>query len=288
MPSRNDLTGAQSLHRAMSVLRLIAKQNRNGMRFVDISEKLGLTRSTTHRILKAIQKEGLIEQDRETHLYHLGAEAFVLGQIATERFGIGQAGLLSLSRLVQQSGDTALLTVRRNFESMILLREEGSFQIRTHTSKPGDRNPLGIGAGSLAILATLSDDEINIVIRANKEEIARRYPMFTPKVIHKNVAETRARGYALNPGSIFPGSWAIGIPILNRHGGCEGALALAGIESRIGPPRSKEIVSMLLAEASKLADSLGSGSHLNESARPAKRPAAKRPAVKRQVLSEGV
>ena len=279
MASRNDLTGAQSLHRAMGVLRLIAKQNRNGMRFVDISEKLGLTRSTTHRMLKAIQKEGLIEQDRETQLYHLGAEAFVLGQIANERFGIGQAGLLSLSRLVQQSGDTALLTVRRNFHSMILLREEGSFQIRTHTSQPGDRNPLGIGAGSLAILATLSDDEIDTVLRANKEEISRRYPMFTPKFINKSVAETRTRGYSLNPGWIFPGSWAIGIPILNKHGGCEGALALAGIEARIGPPRSKQIVSMLLAEASMLADSLGSRSFLTEPARPARRPPARRAAA---------
>jgi DNA-binding IclR family transcriptional regulator len=276
MPSRNDIAGAQSLHRAMGVLRLIARHNKNGIRFVDISEKLGLTRPTIHRMLKSLQTEGLIEQDRETHLYHLGTEAFVLGQIANERFGIGQAGRHSLSRLVQQSGDTALLTVRRNFESMILLREEGSFQIRTHTSQPGDRNPLGIGAGSLAILATLSDEEIEVVLRSNKAEIARRYPMFTPKFIYKIVAETRERGHSLNPGWIFPGSWAIGIPILNKHGGCDGALALAGIESRIGPPRSKQIVAMLLAEASNLADSLGSGSYLNDTARSMKRTVARR------------
>ena len=63
-----------------------------------------------------------------------------------------------------RSGDTSFLSVRRDAFAVCLHREEGAYPIRTHALEVGDRHPLGVGGGSLAILATLSDAEIERVL----------------------------------------------------------------------------------------------------------------------------
>lgn len=238
------LTGAQSLARSIQLLRLVAGSNRTGLRLVDATRQSGLTRSTTHRLMQALEHEGLIEQDPDTERYYLGVEAYVLGVAAEERFGLVEASLPSVAKLAELSGDTCLLQIRRGDDSVCVARDEGNFPIRTHTANPGDRHPLGVGAGGLAMLSTLEDDEIERIIGRRTITLRDRYRM-TPDLIFEAVEETRARGYGLNPGLVFPESWAIGVPLIDSHGRCRASLALAGIKPRIASPRAEELARML-------------------------------------------
>ena len=69
--------------------------------------------------------------------------------------------------------------------------------------------------------------------------------------------ETRAKGYALNPGLLLPGSWGVGVPIRASDGRPIGALSIAAIESRLGEARQKEIASLLKKEATWIETRLG-------------------------------
>ena len=66
----------------------------------------------------------------------------------------------SLQRLAQKTGDTAFASILEGTAAICVAREVGDFPIRTLTLSVGDRRPLGVGAGSLALLASLSDDAI--------------------------------------------------------------------------------------------------------------------------------
>jgi DNA-binding IclR family transcriptional regulator len=152
--------------------------------------------------------------------------------------------------------------VRRDTHVVCLHREEGAFPIRTHVLRAGDRHPLGVGAGSLAILSCLPDPEIEEMLGANAGELAARYPEYSSDVLHREVQLTRERGYALNGGLLQTGSWGVGVAVLNSQGRCEGALSIAAIETRLTTPRRDQMAALLTAEAQRLADRLANPSVL--------------------------
>src|SRR5690606_20147749 len=109
-------------------------------------------------------RAGLVEQDEESRRYFLGEEAYVLGSLASRRFGLLQLSMESLIRLSKRTQDTSFLSVRRGSFSVCLYREEGTYPVRTHALQAGFEHPLGVGAGSLAMLAALPDEEVEAVL----------------------------------------------------------------------------------------------------------------------------
>jgi DNA-binding IclR family transcriptional regulator len=140
--------------------------------------------------------------------------------------------------------------VRRGTFSICLYREEGSYPVRTHALQAGFEHPLGAGAGSLAILAALPDEEVEAILAANQKLLAGQYPLLPPQRIRKDVAVTRARGFALNPGLIVANSWGVGRVILSPDGRPAGALSIAAIDSRLQKARQVELAGYLAQETS--------------------------------------
>ncbi len=261
-------TGAQSIDRAATLLLLVGRAGPQGARLTELSAQCDLPKPTVRRMLLAMVLAGLLDQDEESRRYHIGPEIFVLGNLAAERFGILPAAMRSLMRLAQDSGDTAFLSVPRGIYSICVHREDGAYPIRIHALHAGDRHPLGIGAGSLAMLAAMADPEVEQILRTSADILRDRYPGFTPDLLRANVDRTRSQGYALNPGLLLAGSWGIGIAIRDAAGRPVGALSIAAIESRLGEERQRQLGALLAREARAVELRLAEG-------RAAARPAAR-------------
>ena len=63
--------GAQTVRRAMSVLRLVAEGQDRGVRLTDVAAMSGLARPTVHRLLKVLMDEMAVEQDAGTRRYRI-------------------------------------------------------------------------------------------------------------------------------------------------------------------------------------------------------------------------
>ncbi|TIM87166.1 MAG: IclR family transcriptional regulator, partial [Mesorhizobium sp.] len=109
----------------------------------DIVEESGLNKPTTRRLLLALMRAGMIEQDETTRRYYLGEETYVLGSLASRRFGLLQVSMESLLRLSKKTEDASFLSVRRDTYSVCLYREEGTYPVRTHALQAGFEHPLG-------------------------------------------------------------------------------------------------------------------------------------------------
>jgi DNA-binding IclR family transcriptional regulator len=241
--------GAQSIDRAATLLLLVGRAGPSGARLSELVEQCDLSKPTVRRMLLALVRAGLLDQDPETRRYYIGPEIYVLGMLASTRFGIHPISLRSLVRLSQETGDTAFLSVPRGVYSICVHREEGPYPIRVHALHAGDRHPLGVGAGSLALLSALPDHEVEEVLATNADVLAEKYPNHPPSVLRSLVQETRVNGYALNPGLLLPSSWGVGVPIRGADGRPIGALSIAAIESRLSEARQREIASLLKKEA---------------------------------------
>lgn len=267
--------GAQSVDRALMLLSLIGRHCENGATLAAIVEGSGLNRPTARRLVLALMRSRLVEQDPVTRRYFLGEEAYVLGVLASHRFGFLDCALESLAVLSKKSGDTSFACVRRGDHSVCLHREEGAFPIRTHALLPGYRHPLGVGAGAMAMLAALDDGEIARVLAANGAVLAEHYPAYTLEAIETDIAFARRRGFALNPGRVLQNSWAIGMAVRTPDGRIAGALSIAAIDGRMGEARQGELAQELALEVQKVEARLdrrfrpatASGRHPAETAR---------------------
>jgi DNA-binding IclR family transcriptional regulator len=250
--STADLSGSQSVDRALRLLALVGRETERGAQLSDIVEESGLNKPTARRLLLALIRAGLVEQEARTRRYYLGEEAYVLGTLASRRHGLLELSLESLRNLSDTTMDTSFLSVKRGNYAVCLHREEGTYPVRTHALQAGNQHPLGIGAGSLAMLAALDDDEVERVLVANTKVLETQYAYYRAEQIREDVAITRSQGYALNPGRIIAGSWGLGAAIMFPDGRIAGALSIAAIDSRMGAERQPELVRLLRTEVERV------------------------------------
>jgi len=256
MGGEGEISSVKTIGRAALVLRALAAGPASGSRLSDVTERVGLGKATVHRLLGALVEVGFAEYDEPERQYRLGYTLFTLGASA-RRFHLVDTARPGLVRLAAATGDTVYLSVRDGDEAVCVDRCTGSFPIRTLTLDIGDRRPLGIGAGSMALLAFESDDEIARVLRVNS--LARQdYPGFDDDALTRMIADSRRRGFVFNDGRIVSAMTAVGVPVCDADGRVLAALSIAAIRERMAGDRLGELASLLQNEALELATALAS------------------------------
>ncbi|GHE21728.1 IclR family transcriptional regulator [Halomonas urumqiensis] len=246
-------SGAQSVDRALVLLSLVGRHAGDGMALSELTAASGLNKPTVRRLMLALINGGMVDQCRRTLRYRPGPEAYLLGLRAAEHHGLIRTATRQVAHLARVTEDAACLSVRRGLHSLCLHREDGPYPIRTHALMPGAYHPLGVGAGSLAMLAALPDNEVEEILAANHATLDADFPLLPPQRLRELVAETRRQGHALNPGLVFRDSWGLGVALQWPDGSLAGALSLAAIESRMQEPRcSQELLPLLKQQAREI------------------------------------
>lgn len=249
------MKGLQTIDRAVQVLEVVGAAAANGARMIDVAHATGLGRATSHRFLKALADQQLVEQDSDSGRYFLGMKLLILSNAASNRFGLARHAALALRRLAERTGDTIYLSTRLGDVAVCVDRVEGAYPIRTLTLKIGDRRPLGVGAGSMALLAFLPIEEVRRLVAASAAAIAA-FGLDEAKLLSM-VQTARRLGYAFNDGRFIPGMSAVGVPVCGKARIPIAAVSVAAITSRMSSSRRNSIVSWLKEEAATLETELG-------------------------------
>lgn len=250
-------SGAQTLRRGLSVLRLLAQVGPGGLRMTDLIRRLTLNKATVVRLTRTLVEEGFLLHDKGSGRYRLGPDAFAVGLAAEPSYELQRLAAPALRMLAAESGDTVFFTVLHGYDTICLSRDEGDFPIRNQLIKPGDRWPLGVGAGATSILAALSDDEVDDALLRTAEIRKERFPRCTDQMVKRLVQETRDRGYCVQPGLVLKDSWAVGVPVYDPYNRPVASISIAAIKSRLSVARSASLgyrlieVSRAVTEQSK-------------------------------------
>lgn len=250
--TKTSAAGTQVILRVTSLLREVSTHGREGLRLTDIAERLALEPPTAHRILKILVSEQILRRGERTKRYFLGPMLFELGLAAAPQYNLRNACNTAMESIAQKTRDTVFLTQRAGLDSVCLERKEGSFPIKTFTLDVGIRRPLGIGSGSLAILAALPQSEIESIVEAN----AARLPKFdcgtNSKFLLAQVRRTQRRGYAVRDVPELSGVRTLGCVIRDRNCSPIAAFSISAISSRMSEARQAELVLVLSQEISRV------------------------------------
>ncbi|MET1039289.1 MAG: IclR family transcriptional regulator [Aeromicrobium sp.] len=247
--------GPEVVGRVGSLLRAVGAHEPAGGSTTQLARHTTMARPTAHRLLSSLAREGLVDRDGETGTWHLGPELYLLGSSAAARYDVSDHARTVVVALARETGESAFLSARRGDETVCLLREDGSFPLRSHVLHEGIRFPLGVASAGLAILAHLPDRELEAYL--DRCDLTSAWgEVHRTDALRRRVAETRAAGYATNPGLVVEGSWGMGAAVFDRSGSPAWALSLTGVESRFRAPRRQELGGLLLDAAHRLTRSL--------------------------------
>lgn len=252
--SSRSVPGAQAIARAAVLLRLVTASGAEGASLQELARSSELSRSTVHRLLSALRVEGLVDRDDGRSRWMPGPELFLMGTVAAARYDVTELARDIVRSLAVKTEESAFFSVRRADETVCLLREEGSFPIRSFVLSEGVRFPLGVASAGLAILSFLPDHDVDAYIARHPELVSDWGRQHDVAPLRTRLTETKERGYAINPGLIVEGSWGLGAAVFDRAGRPEWALSLTGVEFRFGPDRIADLGRTLLAHAHQLSN----------------------------------
>jgi DNA-binding IclR family transcriptional regulator len=240
----------QSIARIDLLISALSREPEKGLRLVEVCAATGLGKATAHRLLAGLVQYRLVDHEAESGRYFVGYKIFSWASGVSSRNGLVELLHPAMARLVTQFGDTVYLVVRNGDAAVCVERLEGSYPIKSLTLNVGDRRPLGIGAGSAAILAALSKPERTAII-AQGAAARRAFPL-SDAGLAAILGEAEAKGYTCIDGAIVPGICTIGVAITLDDGSPVAAISVSAIADRMGSERQLEIAQSIQAEIETL------------------------------------
>jgi DNA-binding IclR family transcriptional regulator len=234
-----------AIQKVCAILRALAQNS--PLRLTEIADATSLNKATTLRILGSLIEEGFVSRVTGAKTYELGPEARVMAVGARRTVDIAELAQPSLLRVSERSADTALLSVRSGVEALYLARSVGSHPLQPNYLQIGSRRPLGVGAGSLALMVWLPDAEIDAIIEVIVPRLAKS-PRITPKYLRERIVAARKHGHTVLLDAAYPGMGGVGVPVRDDTGQVVAALSVGASSDRIRR-REAELAEMLKKEA---------------------------------------
>lgn len=227
-----DSRGTQSIDRTIGVLKQVVAHGSHGLTVAELVALSGLERPTMHRIVQALERQGLLKRPDGSKRYVLGDYCRQMAAAFADRADLRTVCEPALRAISEETGNSAFLIGRIGYESICLARVVGSYPVQVLTVNVGSRNPLGAGAGGLAILSTLPLDERNECIRANAKRLSS-YGSLTESMLRALIRATERRGHSVIGHYNVPGVIGIGMAMRNATGSVMGAITTSSIDSRM-------------------------------------------------------
>ncbi|WP_353235707.1 IclR family transcriptional regulator [Diaphorobacter ruginosibacter] len=254
-------TDAGSLKRGVQLLKILATAGSRGLSLTEIAARTELPHPSVHRILQQLSDERLVDRHAELKRYRLGPLAFELGVAGSTMYDIRDLCNPAMQSLADATEDTVYLVIRSGFDAVCMHRIEGSFPIRTLVLEVGSRRPLGVGAGGLAILAAIGQQEQEDVIARVGAQLAD-FGRLTAQSVGEACAAANARGAAVIEGTINFGVTAVGHPFRDAMGQAVGALSVAALSQRMTNQRIQTMTRQLRGACAEVESRLRSRQRL--------------------------
>ncbi|WP_423199971.1 MULTISPECIES: IclR family transcriptional regulator [unclassified Cupriavidus] len=235
----------RALRRGLTLLDAILAGGRDGLRVVDLCRVAGLGRPTVYRLLGTLMEAGYVAQ-RGRFRYVTGPRLAAMPQrhASTE---VAQRIAPVLARISAACGDASFAIVRDGPLSLCVARHVGTHPVQVLVIQVGTRQPLGVGAAGLALLAALPDENVAEIVAANMATLAQ-YGGMTPDRMRILVRATRERGWSVIGNHATRGALAVGMAVRNAEGDPVAGISVATTLARM-PRERQQLIARVMRES---------------------------------------
>jgi DNA-binding IclR family transcriptional regulator len=247
--------GTQAVLRAVRLLKALGGPAPGELTLADLVRAVGLNKTTTYRLLTALEAEGLVQRGPGGEGYRLGPELLALGSRALGASDLRHAARGELFSLAQGTRETSSLEVLVGRHALILDEVVGSHLIGT-TPSVGTRWPAHATATGKVLLAELGEEELALFLAESLAALTPR-TVTDPAALRRELLRVRERGHATNVEELETGYMAVAVPVRAQGGRVVAALSIGGPRLRLGPERLAETAKLLAPAAGRISERLG-------------------------------
>ena len=186
------------------------------MSLAEVAERLGMSRSTTHRYMTTLVELGYLEQTR-TRRYRLGLRPLDVGMSALRATGLRDIGHLYLDRLRHDTGLTAGLAVLSDSSVLYVDRVQGRDVNMGVGGSPtisiGVRLPAHCTSVGKVLLAYLPEEVRRQVLAEITLTKNTGHTITRRKQLEEQLAEIATLGFAVSDEEFYSGMRSIAAPI---------------------------------------------------------------------------
>lgn len=250
------MSNVQSLERALNLLNLLSDYP-NGIQISRLSEEVGLSKSTVHRLLSTLVNMNYVIKDETTEKYKLSYQIIYLSRNLRESINIIGIAKPFLEKLSEEINETIHLCIEDKGEVMYIDKIESNQTIRMF-SKVGSRAPMYCTGVGKVLLSGMAPEKYS------KVASAMSYTPKTPKTITsqteltKEINVIRKQGYALDNIENEEGIRCIAAPIMDFHGKIIASFSISGPSNRITMERiNDQLTSKIIKVSLAISKQLG-------------------------------
>jgi DNA-binding IclR family transcriptional regulator len=258
--SGRPLAGTQAVVRALRLLRAFTDA-RPEWSLADLSRDLKLSKPTAHRLLAALEDQGLVVRQEPTGAYRLGPTTIELGARAQRASSVAAAARQEMETLTRTTGETSSIEVLEGDETLILDEVQGDHLIGTSPSI-GTRWPAHATSTGKVLLAAGLDRDPDL-LQGMARRAGGRLRGLTPHTIRstsrfaEELGRVSRQGYATANSELETGYVAIGAPIRRHDGSTVAALSLGGPSTRFTETRMPGLIRAVREAAGRVSQRLG-------------------------------
>lgn len=249
-PGPRAASGIQVIARAAEILRALQTAP-GGLSQAELAERLGLARTTVHRILGALEDEGLVTVSRSRGRYRLGPQiARLADSMRVDLVSRVRPYLEQLSRELDETVDLSALDQGR----VTFLDQVVAPHLLRAVSAVGESFPPYSCAPGKAIMATLSPEGLRAVLPGRLNPLTPN-TITTLNALRRELKVVRDRGYATDLEEHTEGVCAVGAVVSTGEGTPMAISVPMPVQRFTG--REQELADALLATCSRIPADLG-------------------------------
>ncbi|CAH1218749.1 HTH-type transcriptional regulator KipR [Paenibacillus plantiphilus] len=222
----------RAVERALDILLCFTMKNEWAM--TEIAEKVGLHKSTVHRMLATLEERGFVQRDAASDRYRMGLRIW---ELSANMWGADDPAVISLPEMEQlrdQLGETISLYIRDGNERIRIQALQSNQAVR-RVALIGARLPLYVGASSKILIAFEEQSKREELLADNT------WPASIDKIqFQEQLEEIGELGYATSIEEREQGAAAVSAPIFNRAGRLIAALSVSGPANRLTLDKMRE------------------------------------------------
>jgi DNA-binding IclR family transcriptional regulator len=220
----------------------------------ELARRLGLTKSTVHRLLASLLKGGLIEQDLDSRKYRLGCGLVELGYNVIHSNSLTKTALLYLSYLAGQVHEAAYIAVREG-DVVLTMAQVLSPDAPDQVPWPGVL-PLHATASGKVLLTQMEESELAALLE--KGLVAWTENTITDvDQLGQEIQRIREQGYATCLEEQEAGVNAVAVPVTAPDGDVVAALSVVGPAYRLTRDKMQASLETLKAISREITLKLG-------------------------------
>ena len=241
--------GSQTLMRGLDLIEAVADEP---LGYVELARRLGLTRSTAHRLATALVERGYLTMAPELG-YRLGPKLLELGFVVQSQIDVVRVARPHLEALSAATEDTVRLSMLENDEVVYVDVVPGRRRI-TIASRPGDRQPLTSTSAGKALM--LDHSEAYWRARLDAELAAGRPAVDRGQWLARMRSSVEA-GYSFGLGENDDNIRGVAAPVRDASRRIAGAVSVSSTATYMSDERMARLSGEVLATAAAISRELG-------------------------------